>query len=154
MNLTPFYIIYNFIRRKIQKWLGIPTLGVKALVINKNNEILLVKHTYSSGWYLPGGGVDRGESYHAAIKRELKEEVGICPTKEPVIFGIYIHSIFGAVDYPIAYIVTEFEQVPASSPEIAASMWVKPNAIPEDTTPGTRRRIDEYFNNVVKSERW
>jgi hypothetical protein len=33
-------------------------------------------------------------------------------------------------------------------------MWVKHDAIPEDTTSGTKRRIDEYFNNAVKSERW
>jgi hypothetical protein len=30
--------------RKCQSWLGIPTLGARAIIINQNNQVLLVKH--------------------------------------------------------------------------------------------------------------
>ena len=53
------------------------TLGVRVLVQNPKGEILLVKHNYVPGWYLPGGGVDHGEDVETAAKREVYEETGI-----------------------------------------------------------------------------
>ena len=53
------------------------TLGVRVLVENLEGEILLVKHTYISGWHLPGGGVDLGEDVEIAARREVYEETGI-----------------------------------------------------------------------------
>ncbi|MDA8770447.1 polysaccharide biosynthesis protein [Planktomarina temperata] len=53
------------------------TLGVRVLVQNPQGEILLVKHSYLPGWYLPGGGVDHGEDVATAAKREVYEETGI-----------------------------------------------------------------------------
>ena len=35
---------------------GMPTLGARAIIIDKDNKILLIKHTYVQDWYLPGGG--------------------------------------------------------------------------------------------------
>lgn len=41
------------------------------------DRLLLVRKTYGSGWGIPGGYVDAGESPAAACRRELKEELGI-----------------------------------------------------------------------------
>ena len=38
------------------------TLGVRVLVQAEAGRVLLVRHTYLDGWYLPGGGVDGGET--------------------------------------------------------------------------------------------
>ena len=48
------------------------TLGVRALVIDERNRVFLVKHSYVSGWYLPGGGVEPGETVIDALIRELR----------------------------------------------------------------------------------
>lgn len=53
------------------------TLGVRVLVQNHRDEILLVKHNYVPGWHLPGGGIDPGEDALAAARREVFEETGI-----------------------------------------------------------------------------
>src|SRR3974390_2056559 len=36
------------------------TLGVRAVVLDGENRVFLVKHSYVSGWHLPGGGVHAG----------------------------------------------------------------------------------------------
>ena len=48
------------------------TLGVRAVVTDDRGRVLLVRHTYLAGWWLPGGGVDRGETTQAAVVRELR----------------------------------------------------------------------------------
>ena len=53
------------------------TMGVRIAVFNNQNEVLLVKHSYEKGWFLPGGGVDRGENILDAVKREVFEETGL-----------------------------------------------------------------------------
>lgn len=51
-------------------------IGVR-LIITKENKILLTKSKGSDFFFLPGGGLEYGESIKGAIKRELKEEVGM-----------------------------------------------------------------------------
>ena len=49
------------------------TWGVRLMLI-KNDEIVLVRHTYRDGWFLPGGGLKRRETFTAAARREAHEE--------------------------------------------------------------------------------
>lgn len=54
-----------------------PVEGVKCL-LTQGNQVLLVRHTYGPAvWDLPGGGVKRGEPPLAAARREMAEELGI-----------------------------------------------------------------------------
>lgn len=71
-----FYKVLVRLQKKIQKILGCAAVGVRAIVLNEAQEILLVRHTYIPGWYIPGGGVDRGEYPVTAVTREFWEEVG------------------------------------------------------------------------------
>jgi 8-oxo-dGTP pyrophosphatase MutT (NUDIX family) len=149
-----FYTFFAIIYRKIQKLLRISTLGVRAIVLNQENKILLVKHSYGAGWFLPGGGVDRNESIPAAIKRELIEEVGICIEGELKLFGCYINNIYGATDYVFLFVVSKYNQIESHSPEIAEYHWYNYDEIPEITSPGSKRRLKEYFCDVTPSEKW
>jgi ADP-ribose pyrophosphatase YjhB (NUDIX family) len=38
------------------------TFGVRVAVFNTAGDILLVRHGYTPGWHMPGGGVDKGET--------------------------------------------------------------------------------------------
>lgn len=53
------------------------TLGAMALLTRTDGAILLVRHSYRTGWGLPGGLVDRRERPADALVREVREEVGL-----------------------------------------------------------------------------
>ncbi|WP_043320150.1 NUDIX hydrolase [Microbulbifer sp. HZ11] len=45
--------------------------------VERNNQLLLVRHTYQDKWALPGGWVERNESFEESARRELSEELDI-----------------------------------------------------------------------------
>ena len=54
-------------------------IGVGIIVLNKQNKIFVGKRRDNPGdkWQMPQGGVDEGEDYITAMKRELLEETSI-----------------------------------------------------------------------------
>jgi 8-oxo-dGTP pyrophosphatase MutT (NUDIX family) len=154
LNFITLHKIATLIIRKCQALLGIRTLGPRAIILNSENQILLVKHTYLPHWYTPGGGVKKNESVKAALLRELQEEVGITVIGEPELFGIYYHQHLGVSDYPIIYIVKNYTQTQVSSPEIEKRDWFDYNNLPEMISQGTKRRLIEYFTNAPRAENW
>lgn len=54
-----------------------PRVAAGLLFRDGQGNVLLVKPTYKSGWDLPGGYVEPGESPKQAAKRELREELGV-----------------------------------------------------------------------------
>ncbi len=140
--------------RKLQSKLGLITLGSRAIVLNAENQVLLVKHTYQPHWYLPGGGIKKGETCKAALIRELREEVGVELVDEPKLFGIYYSDYMRINDYPIIYIAKADTFSDVSSPEIEKMAWFDYERLPDMVSPGTKRRLVEYFASSLQAETW
>ena len=68
------------------------TLGVRAVVLDEAGRVFLVKHSYVTGWHLPGGGVEPGETVLEALARELKEEGNIDIVDPPAFHGLYFNA--------------------------------------------------------------
>src|SRR3954466_5940147 len=124
------------------------TLGVRAVVLDADSRVFLVRHSYVSGWYLPGGGVDLGETMEQAMRRELKEEGDIDLTGEAVLHGIYLNSHVSRRDHVAVYVVRHFRQdrMPKPNREIVECGFFDTAALPEEATPGTRLRIAEVLH--------
>lgn len=132
------------------------TLGVRAVVLDADNKVFLVKHSYVSGWYLPGGGVDYGETMEQAMRRELKEEGDIDLTGEAVLHGIFLNSHISRRDHVAVYVVRHFRQdrLPAPNHEIIECGFFDIAALPEEATPGTRLRIAEVLHGKPLIATW
>jgi 8-oxo-dGTP diphosphatase len=48
--------------------------GAYAFILNEKREIAVVQTSF--GYFLPGGGLDRGEDELTGLQRELREEIG------------------------------------------------------------------------------
>ncbi|WP_439358036.1 NUDIX domain-containing protein [Bradyrhizobium sp. DASA03007] len=132
------------------------TLGVRAVVLDAENRVFLVRHSYVSGWYLPGGGVDFGETMAHALRRELKEEGDIDLIGDAVLHGIFLNSHVSRRDHVAVYVVRQFSQdrLPAPNHEIVECGFFAITALPEGTTPGTRLRIAEVLGGKPLIATW
>lgn len=50
--------------------------AVRAVVLNDKNEVGMLYVTKKNFYKIPGGGVEAGENYEAALRREVLEEAG------------------------------------------------------------------------------
>jgi 8-oxo-dGTP pyrophosphatase MutT (NUDIX family) len=132
------------------------TLGVRGLVIDAQERVFLVQHSYVAGWHLPGGGVETGETVFEALARELAEEGNIELTGPPQLHGVFFNSRLSRRDHVAVFVVREFRQdnAPVPNREIVAHGFFPPDAMPDATTPGTRARIAEVLGGAPLSERW
>src|ERR671939_1524531 len=72
-------------------WLYEPrfTVTAGACVLDAEGRVLLLKHAFrsGSGWGIPGGFVERGEQPEEALRRELREEVGLDISAPSIVFA-------------------------------------------------------------------
>ena len=132
------------------------TLGVRAVVLDADDRVFLVKHSYVSGWHLPGGGVETGETFRDALRRELAEEGRIELAGDPLLHGLFLNSHVSRRDHVAVYVVRHFSQdrLPEANHEIVACGFFDAAALPEETTAGTRLRISEVLDGREKIATW
>ena len=133
------------------------TLGVRAIVENASGQVVLVRHSYTPGLYLPGGGVERGEPALHALKRELIEEAGVEMTGDAQLVGIYSNHAVFKNDHVLLYLIKSNQWKPCtrtSRGEINESLWIDPKHPPDDITPGNGRRLREIYNGASRCLYW
>ena len=132
------------------------TLGARAVVIDADGRVFLVKHSYVAGWHLPGGGVEVGQTFEAALRRELMEEGRIEASGEMPLHGVFLNAHVSKRDHVAVFVVRQFRQdhMPAPNREIVACGFFALDALPGDTTEGTRRRIAEVMSGAPRIETW
>jgi len=133
-----------------------PEATVGALIVNDKGEILLVRsYKWGKKYTVPGGHIELGERSEAAIKREVKEEVGL--DVEPVKLLLVQEAIF-PVDYVKHehYIFMDYlcrsksSAVKVDREEIQEYLWVRPDrALELELESFTRNLVAEYLKDVA-----
>lgn len=122
-----------------------------ALILNRRREMLLVRsQKWGNRYTIAGGHVEAGESLVSALRREIKEEVGLeirrirLLTVQEAIFSTEFwkprHFIF------FDFVCTASGGTPtADLKEIQEVLWVKPGRALAMNLDGFTRRMVEVF---------
>ena len=132
------------------------TLGVRAALI-KDDHVILVRHSYMPGWYLPGGGVEAGESVHEALVREIGEETGAVLSGAPQLFGVYRNAPVHRRDHVTLFVCHDWHQpAPPRLPnaEIVDCRLFSVTDLPPDATSATRARLAEILSGKPVAPDW
>ena len=133
-----------------------PTVG--ALIVNKEGKILLARsHKWFDKYTLPGGHIEVGENMVDAVKREVKEEVGL--DVEVVEMLLVQEAIFAPEFYKQKhFIFIDFycksmdQQVKLDHEEIQDYIWVYPGAAYNLKLDSfTRKTLDRYLERGRRS---
>ncbi len=131
-----------------------PEATVGALIVNGKGEILLVRsYKWGSKYTVPGGHIELGESSQAAVRREVKEEVGleVAPIRllmiqEAIYPAGYIkHEHFIFLDYLCQ---ADSLDVKLDGKEIQEYLWANPDdALQLDLELYTRNLVEAYVRD-------
>jgi ADP-ribose pyrophosphatase YjhB (NUDIX family) len=120
--------------------------GAKAIVASESG-MLLVKEQHDDGrafWTLPGGGVERGESPTAGLKRELREELR-CDSVVGDAVSTFWYAHASSSDTVSRYVVLPAallsEARPVRAEGILAAAWTDPTDPPATVLPQVRRLV-------------
>lgn len=131
------------------------TLGVRCLAHDEQGRIALIRHSYRPGWFLPGGGVESGETLMEAALKELAEEAALRATAAPRLFSVYANHANFKNDHVALFVFEAFEVEPfRPNQEIAEMGFFDISALPQGVTSGTRARLAEVFENAPIAPHW
>ena len=147
--------------------------GVGAIVLNNKNKIFVGKRKDNpiDKWQMPQGGVDKGEDYLSAMKRELYEETSIKSIEiikeldgffeyelPKELIGIIWKGKFRGQKQKwfIAKFVGEEDEInlKTKNPEFIEWKWVLPNELPDLIVDFKRDMYVKILKNIKRIIDW
>lgn len=125
-----------------------------AAIVEQSGRVVLVRHSYKSGWMLPGGAVSRGEPPAEAVIRELQEEIGLTQSAPPQLLGVYVRRWLWATNLILVYRVRDAVFAFKPNWEILELRLADPLDPPPGTGSATRRRLKELLGEAPVSLHW
>lgn len=128
------------------------TAGVIGVVQNEKDEVLLVEHVFHvpDAWGLPGGWIERRESPLDALKRELREELGL---QVEVLQPLLIQPAYRSTHLDIAFVCRAKNDVQHVCAELLDYRWAAPDDLPPmpffhraAVEAATARQVSEEYN--------
>ena len=123
-----------------------PFCTVDAIIETEGGIILIKRKNPPSGWAIPGGFVDYGESLEGAVRREAKEETGL-DIKLIRQFHTYSDPKRDPRHHTVStiFIATAAGKPKAGDDAREVGIFNKDN-LPEDIAFDHRQILKDYFN--------
>jgi len=130
----------NFRRWSVRATNAKFTVTAAGIIRNHRGEVLLLKHRFrpGSGWGIPGGFLEPGEQAHDALRRELREEVGL------EIDGVKLYrtrTFKRQTQIEVVFLAEADGAIDPKSVEIERAEWFLPDRLPEGVPQEQRRLI-------------
>lgn len=119
--------------------------GCRVLAFDAGERLLLVRHSYGSGkWMPPGGGLGRGEDALAAAARELLEETA-CRLDEAVLIALSTEQV-GAARNDVHIVGGYTSDTPCpDGREIIEARFFELHLLPENMPGQFRENLSEWI---------
>jgi ADP-ribose pyrophosphatase YjhB (NUDIX family) len=143
------------VQKQLWRLLRPRTRGVKVMLFNAKNELLLIRNSYgrSDLFVLPGGGVRPFESPEAAARREVHEELG-CGVEGLRPIATFASAAEGKRDTIFLFEAQAIGEPQADKSEVVECRYVRIDALPDTVSPATLRRIAEFRGMASRPAVW
>ncbi len=122
---------------------GARVRGCRVLVLNAQDHVLLIRHSYGSGhWMLPGGGLSRREDPETGASREVLEETAV---------RLDAAALLARIDDPLSQHETHLvagwttDHPRPDLREILEAAFFAPDALPQGLAPRLAERLPGWI---------
>lgn len=144
------FLRFLYIARRLQLAIMRPVLfGVRVMLV-QDGRVIVIRHTYRKGWFLPGGGLKGGETVEAAARREVREETG-AEMGQVKLVGVFSNFDEGVSVHNILFACEDFKVVGKPDHEIAEAKFYALHELPVNIFPAYRRKIEEFLGGGIAS---
>jgi ADP-ribose pyrophosphatase YjhB (NUDIX family) len=115
------------------------TVTAGAVVCDESGRVLLLEHVFraGSGWGIPGGFIERGEQPEDALRRELREEIGLELDETELAF---VRTLKRPAQVEVIFRCRARGSLASRSMEIKSAQWFALDSLPAGL-PRDQRRI-------------
>jgi 8-oxo-dGTP diphosphatase len=124
------------------------TVTTGVVITDERGRVLLLQHRFrpGSGWGIPGGFLQSGETPEAAIRRELREEIGLEVCQLELAF---VRALERYNQIELIFCCDPNSDFSPQSREIHRAEWFSLNALPANLSDDQRNLIERA---LLKSE--
>jgi ADP-ribose pyrophosphatase YjhB (NUDIX family) len=125
------------------------TVTAGAVVTDEQGRVLLLKHFFraGSGWGIPGGFMEKGEQPEEALRRELREEVGLELESAELAF---VRTLTKLGQVEVIFRCRPGGPLGERSAEIKSADWYAPDQFPAALSRDQRKIIARALGDGAK----